>query len=257
MIATGILYAVARAEVMWARVTRRIDPNLRSSDLLPPMMIPSIAQGNSGDRDLAEIDQDGFAFAVDERDARFFYARAKMVPRRHHRLQIILSGGVVCVRKQSVPTSRGRFLDRFRDLLRWDFYVEAAALLRLRGLPFVPTIRRIDCGEGVIEMDYIWGRDLRHILAESRNGLDYGQVSSDFLVLVNSDDPAAREMGRIILATLKRGVIPRDVNASNFIRGWRSGSLYIIDFDLAYFSAVPGWRKHADHLSRLLKDHST
>ena len=63
-----------------------------------------------------------------------------MVPRRHHRLQIILREGVVCVRKDSVPTHCGCLLDCVRDFLLWDFYLEAAALLRLQGLLFAPIL---------------------------------------------------------------------------------------------------------------------
>jgi hypothetical protein len=43
-----------------------------------------------------------------------------------------------------------------------------AGLLRLRGLNGVPQIRRIEARNGAIEMNYIWGRDLRQILSAGR-----------------------------------------------------------------------------------------
>ena len=177
-----------------------------------------------------------------------------MVSRRHHRLQIVLRDGVVSISKRTVPMQRDRFLDRARDFLQWDFYLEAAALLRLQEFPFVPKLRRIDCSDGVIEMDYIWGRDLRHILAEGKHEVDYDKVSRDFRALVKSDDPTSKEIGQAMLGVIRLGVIPRDVDAAGFIRGERSRRLYMIDFHLSYLCPVPGWRKHADNLNLLLRD---
>jgi len=250
MIATAILYIVARFEVSRALLKRRTGQTTQCDDWLSPLRVPSAAQGDISDRDLTEIDQDGFAFALDKRDTALFNARTRMVPRRHHRLQIILRDGVICMRKRSVPVRRDRFLDRILDFLKWDFYLEAAALLRLQELEFVPKLRRIDSGDGVIEMDYILGRDLRHILAEGRHEIDYDKVSQDFFALVQSEDPTSQEIRQAILGVMRCGVIPRDITAAGFIRGEHSRRLYMIDFNLSYLRPVPGWRKHANNLKR-------
>ena len=52
MIAMGMLYVVARLDVSWALVKRHIEPTNQCDDLLPPLMVPSIAQGDRSDRDL-------------------------------------------------------------------------------------------------------------------------------------------------------------------------------------------------------------
>jgi hypothetical protein len=248
----GMLYVVARFEVSWALLKRRIEPGSQRDDLLPPLMVPSIAQGDSSDRDLAEIDQDGFAFALDERDTEFFNARTQLVPRRHHRLQIVLRENIVCVRKRSLPIQCETLWDYIREFLQWDFYIEAASLLRLRGLLFVPAIRRIDHQEGAIEMDYIFGKDLRHILGKGRSEIDYDEVSADFAALIKSADPAAAEIRDNMREILKFGVIPMDVTAASFIRGKVLGRLYVVDFNFVYLFPVPGWRKHAEKLAWLL-----
>lgn len=147
-----------------------------------PELIPSIAAGDRNDRDLAEIDQDGFLFAADERDRSLFNNRARVAPRRH-RMQIVFREGVVCVRKSRVWQQRDGLRGRLLEVLRFDFYLEAAALLRLRGLAYVPAIRRIDGSDGVIEMDYIWGRDLRHILADRTDPIDHKEVLQSSLAL--------------------------------------------------------------------------
>jgi hypothetical protein len=208
------------------------------------MDVPSIAHGNNDDRDLAEIDQDGFAFAIDEQDRNLFNRRASMVGRRHHRLQIVVRKGAVWLRK-SFPARESRSLtDRVLRFLNWDLYLEAAALLRLRELPFVPTIRRIDYASAAIEMDYIGGMDLRHGLAQSTEEINYDVVQQRFLELVTADNHTSEEISHIICEVMKRGVMPRDVHAANFIRGKISQRLYMVDFHLVYLSPLPGWNKH-------------
>jgi hypothetical protein len=252
MIAAAILYIVARFEVSRSLLKRRTGQTTQCDDWLSPLCVPSAAQGDKSDRDLAEIDQDGFAFALDKRDTAFFNTRTRIVTRRHHRLQIVLRDGVICMRKRSVPVRRDRFLERIRDFVKWDFYLEAAALLRLEELEFVPKLRRIDCSNGAIEMDYIPGKDLRHVLAEGRHEIDYDKVSQDFLAVIKSEDPTSQEIRRAILGVMRCGVIPRDITAAGFIRAEHSRRLYMIDFNLSYLRPVPGWRKHAENLDWLL-----
>lgn len=257
MFASGVLYVVARLEVSWALMTRRISRPEPGYDSLPLRSVPSIAQGEIRDRDLAEIDQDGFAFAIDHRDTQLFNVRAQIVPRRRRRLHIILRSGVVCVRKRFLRVRRDGFLESVREYLRWDFYLEAAALLRLRGLPFVPTLVRIDRKEGVIEMVYIKGNNLRYLLANSGDEINDDLVSRDFHHLLKSDGPTSMEIHNVLYGIMRRGVIPRDIHAGNFIRGELSGRLYIVDFDFVYLVPALGWRKHSNNLNCLLgKSHT-
>jgi hypothetical protein len=87
---TAMVYVVARLQVTYALLARGIASESHCGDLLPSSLIPSVALGDRSDRVLAEIDQDGFAFAVDGRDAQFFNTKAAMSARKHHRIQIVL-----------------------------------------------------------------------------------------------------------------------------------------------------------------------
>ena len=108
---------------------------------------------------LAEIDEEGFAFAVNPEDRPVFNKREKSRPRPMHKLEMVLHDGRICVRKRFRGPTRGmtRF-GRIRLTLAdqakrhaWAalgiwFYVEAAALLRIAPLPFVPKLRGLDIG---------------------------------------------------------------------------------------------------------------
>src|SRR3954469_25723774 len=59
------------------------------ADALPPDSVPSVRAGARYDRVLAEIDQGGFAFAVDPIDARFFERRKRRVPRQLNQVDIV------------------------------------------------------------------------------------------------------------------------------------------------------------------------
>jgi tRNA A-37 threonylcarbamoyl transferase component Bud32 len=143
-----------------------------------------------------------------------------------------------------------------REIVRWEFYLEAAALLRLRGLAGAPTIRRIDPGRGVIEMEYIWGQDLRQAFADGKTEIDYECVFRTFSDLVASrDNEISRQVAELLTSVSRRGVIPRDVHAANFIRAWRSEKLYLVDFNLVYLRPVPGWRSHEKNLAWMLGNH--
>ena len=224
-------------------------------DVLPISLIPSVVRGNREDRILAEIDQDGFAFAVDPLDAEIFNSRAVMSARKHHRVQIVLRDAKVFLRKASVPKLGASRLVRVRAFLKWEFYIETAALLRLQGLKCVPTIRRIYCREGAIEMDYVWGPDLRQILANGAQNIQYDEISRSFSMLAapGSRDEVWEQVAEIVAKVVGRGVIPRDVHAANFVLARRSKRLYMVDFDLAYLYPIPGWRAHARTLSWLLE----
>ena len=158
----------------------------------------------------------------------------------------------MCVRKRFLRVRREGFLELVREYLRWDFYLEAAALLRLRGLPFVPALVRIDSKDGVIEMVYIKGNNLRYLLANGGDEINDDLVSRDFHRLLKSDGPASMEIHNVLHGIMSRGVIPRDIHAGNFIRGQRSGRLYVVDFDFVYLVPAWGWRKHSSDLNCLL-----
>lgn len=250
---TAALYLLARWEVSYALARDRITGgNHCEDDLLPSHLIPSCALGNYRDRVLAEIDQDGFLFAIERRDAHFFNTRQTMAPRKDHRVQIVLTGGAVRIRKAVLHNERTGIFARIFEVVQWELYLEAAALLRLRGLACVPTIRRIDPAQGVIEMDYIWGRDLRQVFSDGRCEIDYEHVFSTFsAVIARPDSEISRQVAELLSSVIGSGVVPRDVHAANLIRAGRSGRLYLIDFSLVYLRPVPGWRSHARNLAWL------
>jgi hypothetical protein len=194
-------------------------------------------------------------FALDQRDTEIFNTKMASV-RKHHRIQLVLRENRVVLRKASLRHQPVQNLDRIRALLKWEFYIETAALLRLRGLPCVPTIRRVDLREGAIEMDYIWGRDLRQIFSKGSHEIPYDEVSRSFSMLVasGSRDKMSGQLIETVISIIGRGVIPTDVHAANFIQGQRSKRLYMVDFNQAYLYPVPGWRAHLRELTWLLRD---
>src|SRR5690348_15425056 len=113
-------------------------------DAMRPELIPSVARGQREDRLLAEIDQDGFTFAIDPVDRPFFDRRAHRRERPQNALHIALVDGRVCIRKQFRPMRLGarRWGTRAVPPMEWVrrkvwsttglfLYNEAAALLRL------------------------------------------------------------------------------------------------------------------------------
>ena len=251
---TAALYLLARREVSKAtRSSPNIDGN-ECEDILPSSLVPSVARNDRRDRVLAEIDQDGFLFAVEDCDIEFFNTRDTMAPRKHHRVQIVLTDGFVRLRKSVLRHRTPGILAHIRDSIQWDLYLEAAALLRLRGVAGIPSIRRFDPSQGLIEMDYIWGRDLGHIFADGRRGLDYEEVSRQFAArMAKPDDELSDEITRLLIGVIGRGVIPRDIHPANFIRARSSQTLYMVDFNLIYLRPVPGWRSYARNLDSILE----
>jgi hypothetical protein len=82
----GLLNLIrARAEVMAALRGGEISPEAGLDDALPIDAIPSVAAGRSENRVLAEIDQDGFAFAVDPLDEAYVDAQGAVRDRRVER----------------------------------------------------------------------------------------------------------------------------------------------------------------------------
>ncbi|MGE5049369.1 MAG: hypothetical protein ACM3PC_12410, partial [Deltaproteobacteria bacterium] len=149
-------------------------------DALEPRAIPSVAAGCLEDRILAEVDQDGFAFATSPLDAPFFDRRARRTPRQQNLVDIALVDGTVCIRKryrgmrlgarrwgtQRIPW-RQRLQRCVWASLGMYLYSEAAALLRLQDLPFVPRLRRVDFADGSLYVDYVAGDNLRALAAKT------------------------------------------------------------------------------------------
>ena len=144
----------ARAEVL---ATLRasgdaVPPAPPLPDALPAQSIPSVAGGRYEDRVLAEIDQDGYAFAAERIDEPYFNRRAHRRPRQMNLIDIALVDGHVCVRKRfrGFRVGARRWGDRpvppsewaYRSLwvsLGFFLYSEAAALLRMHDLPSSPS----------------------------------------------------------------------------------------------------------------------
>jgi hypothetical protein len=240
-------------------------------DALRPDMIPSVARGRREDRLLAEIDQDGFFFAVDPIDRPFFDRRAHRRERPQNALHIALAGGRVCIRKQFRPLRIGarRWGTRSVPPMEWIrrkvwstaglfLYNEAAALLRLHDLPFVPKLRRIDAADRAIYVDCIAGDSLRHLAAERGAPVHDQDLAADralsqltgseldrrevaLLDAAGTGGDFRREIAAMVREVNARGVAPLDVKLGNFIRGSSTGRLYWIDFEISRLSSQPRW----------------
>ena len=259
-----------RREVLAAlRETDRPFPSLTLADALHPDGLPSAALRGTQDVVLAQVDQDGFEFAVDPANALLFNSRDRKIQRNRHQVDIVLHEGRVCIRKQFLrPTDHG--FGR-KLLLRLTFYREAAALLRLRNIPVVPQIRGIDIPSMTIYRDYIRGESLRHRVGAR------GEIIHD-LDLSNSDQTRHlteaeleereitlffpmrdKELTARICENLRqmnrRGVaLVDDINLGNIVVGHQSGCPYWIDLEFTRLSGFPEWEKSLrDQGSRIKK----
>ncbi|HEY2029284.1 MAG TPA: hypothetical protein VGH20_08755 [Myxococcales bacterium] len=253
------------------------------TDALAPLRVPSVAAGNADDRVLAEIDQDGFAFAVDEQDVPFFNRREERRPRQQNLLDIVLLDGRVCVRK--------RFRALRKDAVRWGrhsvpagqrmaravwtrlglfLYSEAAALLRLHDLPFVPKLRHIDFEEHALYVDFLDGESLRHRAAKSGAAVhdkdlaaqnhvaaltarDLDRREVDLLDLTHPGDFRS-EIAAMIAQINHRGVAPLDIKLGNFVRGTVSGRLYWLDFEISRLETQPRWHEDLALQNEILEE---
>lgn len=254
---TATVYLLARYEVRRALSKRWAAERASCEDSLFPEFVPSLRLEDSKaseERVLAEVDQDGFVFAVDGRDRSLFHGRGWMVPRKHHRIQIVWSNGATRLRKTFFFRDKG-VLGWLRNYLHWELYVEAAALLRLRGIAGVPTVRNVNPNEGVIEMDYIWGADLRQVFSEGGPQIDNDKVSKKFDELFSDpiETATSGKLSELLERVISRGVIPRDLHAANLILAFRSLRLYLVDFNLVHLVPVPGWRSDLQRLRRIMR----
>jgi hypothetical protein len=267
----GLLNLIrARGEVMAALRGGEVSPETALDDALPPNVIPSVAAGQSEDRVLAEIDQDGFAFALDPLDEAYFNRRSLHVRRQQNLLDVVLLEGRVCVRKRfrSFRFGARRWGDRPVPAPEWAhrslwvnlglfLYSEAAALLRLRELPFAPKVRAIDVADRALYIDYVQGESLRSHAARSGAAVhdrdliddpDLGRLSARelewrevALLEASCGGDFRREIASMAREVNACGVAPLDVKLGNFIRGATTGRLYWIDFEVSRLSSQPRW----------------
>jgi tRNA A-37 threonylcarbamoyl transferase component Bud32 len=177
--------------------------------------------------------------------------------------------GRVCIRKryrglrlgarrwgdQPVPLRQRLHLALWNSLGLF-LYSEAAALLRLRDLPFVPKLRRIDLADRAIYVDYLQGENLRSIAARSGaavhdtdlkmaqlNGMSGRDLDRREVALLDAvgDGDFRSEIASMAREINARGVAPLDIKLGNFIRGAITGRLYWIDFELSRLSSQPRW----------------
>ena len=163
-------------------------------------------------------------FTTDSRDQTLFPNRTLRIPKRHHHLALVVRGEIVCVRKTFQATAQSTWSSRVGERLLNGFWVEAAALLRLRGCEQVPAIRHIDRAGSAIEIEYIRGKNLRNILKSRSTDLSYRSAENMFgRILKEADSKLSSEIAAIIHEVMKRGVAPRDIHAANFVQADDSG----------------------------------
>ena len=164
----------------------------------------------------------------------------------------MVQDGVICTRKQFPQRRSSNPLRQFRSEL--GFWVEAAALLRLQGLPYVPRVVRIEPENTAITMEYIRGENLRTILQVRSNDRKYESLEHTFVEALEKAGPAiASKVGRMLLGLLQRGVAPRDVNAANFILARSSGRLYVVDFHLSWLRPVLPFHREAEAINEIVR----
>jgi len=224
--------------------------------------IPSVAEIGRGDRVLAEIDQDGFAFAVHPADEPYFNRRSEKLPKRRYHLHVVLHRGAVCVRKrfagQDPLASRGV---RFWSRLGLQFGTEAAALLRLRHTACAPRLQDVHVPTQTLYLDYLRGDTLQHRyagLGASLLDLDAGPDASiddprrerrEAEVFAEHADGSLRECVASLVRAMNRcGVAPLDVKLGNVVVGAKTGALYWIDFERAALASFPRYQSRlAEH----------
>jgi hypothetical protein len=232
--------------------------------------VPSVHAGNREDRVLAEIDQDGFTFAVDPRDEPFFNRRREKVPRQQNLVDVVLLEGRVCIRKRFRGFRPGarRWGDRpipLAERARRSVWVnlglylfnEAAALLRLHQVPFVPKVRAIDLADQALYVDFVQGESLRSMAARDGAAVhdrdlaadpDLSQLSARelerrevALLEASAGGGFRREIAAMVREVNSLGVAPLDIKLGNFIRGAATGRLYWIDFEISRLASQPRW----------------
>src|SRR5947209_1013793 len=138
-----VLYGVAKC-VVYSNAAKQLHVSNVNADCIDPLAVPSIAAGDWSDRTLAEIDQDGFGFAVLDMDKEFFNRRDVFVRRKRNKIQVCLKDNRLVLRKVFEKRRGMRFDDSLPEILGFRFYLEAAAAMRLSGLRCVPALVSIN-----------------------------------------------------------------------------------------------------------------
>ena len=219
--------------------------------------IPSVAALGMDDRVLANIDQDGFKFAVHPLDVPLFNEREAKVPRLRYQLDIVLFSGKVCIRKKFVGyPPRAGLKYKLYSWMGLNFYTEAAVLKRLEGLACVPRIHDIAVGERTLVMDYIHGKTIQHFLSERTDKLlDIDLPDKDKIddpereqreidaFMRQGKDPFQEKIRKVADDIFQRGVCPLDIKSGNLIAGHKTGRLYWIDFERASLNTFPTYAR--------------
>lgn len=229
--------------------------------------IPSVAVLGAGDRVLAEIDQDGYAFAVHPADEPYFNERAEKLRKRRYELDIVLHRGAVCVRKsfsrQDELASRGT---RFWGKLGLLFYTEAAALLRLEHLGCAPRLQDLSVRSQTVYMDYVRGDSLQRRLAKVASGItdldgasegvdDHAREQREHEAFAAHADPALRAaIEQLVISMNDAGVAPMDIKLGNVIIGAKTGTPYWIDFEMAVMRGLPRYAEHLAEHHRMVNE---
>ncbi len=243
-----------RAET-YAAIVRRTVPTLTAAppDALRPYEIPSVKELGAGDRILAEVDQDGYAFAEHPADEVLFNRREKRIARLRYGLKILLHKGEVVIEKRF---NRGRWwglsLGHYlAGQLELPFFNEAASLVHLRDVDGVPRLRHIDLANRVLLIDYIHGQTLQKRIAEEGaqildadgagfGGLDeHTRMEREIAAYAPYRASHTEPVGRLAAEILRAGVAPLDVKLGNIIVGAKTGKHYWLDFEVAHLSSCP------------------
>ena len=250
-----LLLAVCRLVRLRAEVHRAVRERAflsdrpASPDAVQATDIPSVALVGTGDRLLAEIDQDGYEFAFHPVDGAFFRPRDIRLPRIRYQINVQLRSGTVCLGKRFTrqPLSSGlrEWLLSFCGL---GFYTEAAALVRLKDCEGAPRLVDIDIRTRTIYREFIRGQSVRQVLARQglvaedvhrRFGRRPARTSSPLVPAAASLMPA-----RELVAGINReGVVPCDVKLGNILLGERSRALYWVDFEDVRFRSDWDWEE--------------
>ena len=252
---TAAQHALARFEVTRAIAKEGVTCSQESgTDVMPAHILPSVRDGSTVDDIIGEIDQDGYVFTIDPRDQVFFPTRVNRNPKRHHRLDLVVRNGDVCVRKTFFATHQKLLSRRISERLRNGFWVEAAALLRTRGCKRVPTLRNIDRSKSAIEIEYIRGDNLRNVLSGRVDFFDDKSGTEKLRnMLREADLGLSLQIAAILAEVIKRGVAPRDVHAANFILATNSRLLYMVDFHLSWLRPIPAFSRTATELEGIVR----
>lgn len=235
-------------------------------DSIPICIIPSLAGRAAGDAIIAEIDQDGFAFPMQRIDSVLFSSREQKLPRYRHQLHVVLRNNRLCVRKRfSRPSlSSGGIRLWLWGLLGYHFFTEAAALLRLENVPFVPRLRDLDVRTRTVWIDFINGDDMKkHVagfgfpvhdlhLASERFTTDLWKAQENAQIEGFARFFAAYrpQIAETVLEMQRRGVFPQDIKLGNIIVGKNTRRLYWIDLERVHLSCGQPRQDWTDRLYR-------